>query len=235
MKIQREQVIKIMKYLDKNPDFYFPFKIICEDFKEHNEYYETDCLEEIDYEFIEKNKNLINFYLEENLQNLYPETIELMLKGFLHKIEHTDILNKISNLAIEYRKSWKEDLWESTNIQEYGLNEFLGGKAEAYEDCVEIVNKHLFNIPMLSINVIIKELENLAQVFETKDGDSISYSEIYKWQKNASLMSINEMSQSILQLINGEFDLEDYELYLVAESIVQRIKINSNICVPKTK
>ena len=170
----------------------------------------------------------MNFYLEENLQDLYPETLDLMLKGFLHKIEHTDILNKISNLAIEYRKSWKEDLWESSNIEEYGLNEFLGGKAEAYEDCVEIINKHLFNIPMLSINVIIKELENLAQTFETDDGESITYFDIYKWKETASLVSINEMSQSILELINGEFDFDDEEIYLVAESIIQRIKVVAN-------
>lgn len=228
MKIQREQVIKIMKYLNKNPDFYFPFKIICEDFKEHSEYYKIDCLEEIDYEFLEKNKNLINFYLEENLQNLYPETLELMVKGFLNKIEHTDILNKISNLAIEYRKSWKEDLWESSNIEEYGLNEFLGGKAEAYEDCVEIINNYLFNSTMLSIDVIVKELEKLAQIFQTNNGESITYSDIYKWKETVSLISINEMSQSILQLINGEFDFDDEEIYLVAESIIERIKVVVN-------
>jgi hypothetical protein len=228
MKIQREQVIKIIKYLNENPNFYFPFKIICKNFKEDSDYYETNCLEEIDYKFIESNKNLTNFYLEENLQNLYPETVELMVKGFLHKIEHTDILNKISNLAIEYRKSWKEDLCESESIEEYGLNEFLGGKAEAYEDCVQIINEHLFNMPILSIDVIIKELEKLAQIFETNNGDSINYSEIYKWQENATLVSINEMSQNILELINGEFDLDDEELYLVAESIVQRIKAVTN-------
>ena len=68
-----------------------------------------------------------------------------MAKGFLHKIEHTDILNKISNLAIEYRKSWKENLCESESIEEYGLNEFIGGKADAYEDCVQIIEKHLFS------------------------------------------------------------------------------------------
>ena len=145
MKIQREQVIRIIKYLEENKNFYFPFKIICEDLKENSEYCGADCLKEIDYEFIEKNKSLVNFYLEENLQNLYPETLELMVEGFLHKIEHTNILNKISNLAIEYRKSWKEDLWESPNIEEYGLNEFLGGKAEAYEDCLELLKKYFKN------------------------------------------------------------------------------------------
>ena len=225
MKIQRELVLKIIKYLNENPNFYFPFKVICKDFKENSEYYKVDLLEKIDCNFIEKNKNLINFYLEENLQNLYPETVELMAKGFLHKIEHTDILNKISNLAIEYRKSWKEELWESTDIEEYGLNEFLGGKAEAYEDCVETINKYLFNNTMLSIDVIIKELEKLAQIFQTNDGESITYSDIYKWKENVSLISINEMSQSILQLINGEFDFDDEEIYLVAKSVIDRIKV----------
>jgi len=228
MRVERKKVITIMKYIEENPNFYFPFKIICKDFKENSDYYETDCLEEIDYKFIENNKDLINFQLEENLQDLYPETIELMAKGFIHKIEHADILNKISDLAIEYRKSWKEDLWESSDIEEYGLNEFLGGKAEAYEDCVEIINKHLFNIPMLSINVIIKELEKLAQTFETDDGESITYSDIYKWKETATLVSINEMSQNILELINGEFDLDDEKLYLVAESIVKKIKAVEN-------
>ena len=35
--------------MEKNPNFYFPFKIICKDFKENSDYYETDCLEKIDY------------------------------------------------------------------------------------------------------------------------------------------------------------------------------------------
>ena len=52
-----------------------------------------------------------------------------MVQGFLHKIEYTDILNKISNLAVEYRKSWKEDLWESTDIEEYGLNRIFRWKS----------------------------------------------------------------------------------------------------------
>ena len=228
MKIKREQTIKIIKYLDENPNFYFPFKIICKDFKENSEYYQTDCLKGVDYKFIEKNKDLLNFYLEENLQNLYTETVELMAKGFLHKIEHEDILNKISNLAIEYRKSWKEDLLESSDIEEYGLNEFLGGKAEAYEDCIEIINKYLFDIPMLSTNVIINELKNLAQTFQTDNGESITYGDIYKWKETVSLVSINEMSRRIIQLINGEFDFDDKEIYMVAESIIQRIKADIN-------
>ena len=72
MKIQRELVLKIIKYLNENPNFYFPFKVICKDFKENSEYYKVDLLEKIDCNFIEKNKNLINFYLEEPLANSNP-------------------------------------------------------------------------------------------------------------------------------------------------------------------
>ena len=82
------------------------------------------------------------FELWEDFQNLDIKTLELMSKGFIEEILKRDIISKISNLAMEYRKSWKEDLWESSDIEEYGLNEFLGGKAEAYEDCLELLKKN---------------------------------------------------------------------------------------------
>ncbi|PIZ87621.1 hypothetical protein COX93_00480 [Candidatus Nomurabacteria bacterium CG_4_10_14_0_2_um_filter_30_12] len=49
---------------------------------------------------------------------------------------------EISELAKNYRADWKEELWESENIEEYGLNEFIGGKADAYEDCLELIKKY---------------------------------------------------------------------------------------------
>ena len=47
----------------------------------------------------------------------------------------------ISNLAKEYRASWKFKLCESTNIEEYGFNEYLGGKAEGFEEALAILEK----------------------------------------------------------------------------------------------
>jgi hypothetical protein len=49
--------------------------------------------------------------------------------------------NEISELAKNYRADWKEELWESEKIEEYGLNEFIGGKADAYEDCLNLIKK----------------------------------------------------------------------------------------------
>ena len=54
-------------------------------------------------------------------------------KGLLEK--------KIANLAEEYRSMWKEGLCESEDIEEFGQNEFIGGKADAYEDCLEIMRE----------------------------------------------------------------------------------------------
>ena len=48
---------------------------------------------------------------------------------------------EITALAKNYRDDWKEDLWESENIEEYGLNEFIGGKAHAYEECLDLIKK----------------------------------------------------------------------------------------------
>lgn len=52
---------------------------------------------------------------------------------------------QIAELAKKYKDDWKEELWESEDIEEYGLNEFIGGKAEAYEDCLVLI-KECFHI-----------------------------------------------------------------------------------------
>jgi hypothetical protein len=53
--------------------------------------------------------------------------------------------NEIAELAKNYREEWKEEFWESEKIEEYGLNEFIGGKAEAYDDCLDLIRKYIKN------------------------------------------------------------------------------------------
>jgi hypothetical protein len=48
---------------------------------------------------------------------------------------------EISELAKTFRNDWKEELCESEDIEEFGLNEYLGGRADAYEDCLGIIRK----------------------------------------------------------------------------------------------
>ncbi len=140
MDISRELAIKILKYLDENKGFYFPFLVVCKEyFHEDDDFVEIEASE---WETIEKDEGYITFQLWENLQNLKQDTTELLAKGFLEKITRQSLENHIHILAKNYRKDWREELWESEKIEEYGLNEFIGGKADAYEDCLYIIRKY---------------------------------------------------------------------------------------------
>lgn len=80
MRINRKLAIQILKYLDENTDFYFPFRIMCANGNDFIEF-EPDELEKL-----KANKKYQTFELWENLQNLDEETLQLMAKGFIEKI-----------------------------------------------------------------------------------------------------------------------------------------------------
>ena len=138
MQINRKLVLQILEYLKDNKDFYFPFKIM---YKNNDGDYIEISID--DYNNLLNDKKYNNFELWENLQNLTEETIKLMSKGFIEKIIQKNLLNEVECMAIEYRKTWKEELCDSVKIEEYGFNEFLGGKAEGFEESVEIIKKYL--------------------------------------------------------------------------------------------
>jgi len=141
MDINRELAIKILRYRAENRRFYFPFSVVCKEYSpEDGEYIE---IEPSEWKGVECNKSYKTFKLWENLQNLYDDTTELMAKGFIEKISEESLEQSIYELAKNYRSEWKEELWESEKIEEYGLNEFIGGKADAFEECLYIIRKHM--------------------------------------------------------------------------------------------
>ena len=66
-----------------------------------------------------------------------------MSKGFIEKIIDHSIETEIFENAKKYRELWKEENWECEDSEEFGLNEFLGGKAEGFEESLEIIQKYL--------------------------------------------------------------------------------------------
>lgn len=58
------------------------------------------------------------------------------IKNILKKFEESIIM-----LAKENRSLWKREMCESEDIEKYGLNEFVGGKADAYKDCLDLLKK----------------------------------------------------------------------------------------------
>ena len=121
MKISRELAIKILKYLDKHKNFYFPFLVMCREYSdEDNDFVEIEPDEWIN---IQENDKYQTFELWENLQNLDRETLELMAKGFIEKIEsEEDSDSKLKKYKIEITETLQR-------IEEVEA----GDKAEAFD------------------------------------------------------------------------------------------------------
>lgn len=140
MDISRELAIKILKYLDQHEDFYFPFLVVNKEYSSEDDDFVE--IEPVEWETIESDKNYKTFQLWENLQNLHDNTLELLVAGFIETITKQSLEKHIYALAKNYRKEWQKDLCASEKIEEFGLNEFIGGKADAYEDCLYLIRKY---------------------------------------------------------------------------------------------
>jgi hypothetical protein len=97
MKISRELVLLILKYLLENKDFNFPFKIMCKGYGNNqilfkdNDY--TEIIPEDDYNNLLADNTYNDFELWEDLQNLDKKTLELMAKGFIEKITYKNAID----------------------------------------------------------------------------------------------------------------------------------------------
>lgn len=141
MRISRNLAIMILKYLDNNPKFYFPFLVMCQEYTpEDDDFVEIEPAERKN---IEENDIYQTFELWENLQLLYRETLSLMTKWFIEKITKSWFTKEIRDIKNQYKKLYKRRLTESAKIEEYGTNEFFWGKAEAFEEAIEIINRYI--------------------------------------------------------------------------------------------
>jgi len=144
MKISRKLAIKILRYLKNHKDFYFPFTVMCKEYTEEDEDFVE--IEPAEWKCIMEDEKYQTFELWENLQNLDEVTLRLMSKGFLERITNKDAISRIEETAKQYRQKWDIKLCESTDIVQFGSNEYYGGKAEGFEECLEILCKSKFGI-----------------------------------------------------------------------------------------
>lgn len=140
MDISRELAIKILKYLERHNELNFPFVIVNREYSDEDQDFVE--IEPSEWRSIERDKKYQTFQLWENLQNLEKQTLKLMLKGFLERITNESLELHVARLAKNYRKAWKRELWECGKSEEYGLNEFICGKADAYEDCLDLIKEY---------------------------------------------------------------------------------------------
>lgn len=138
MKISRDLAIRILKYLDRYKDFYFPFLVMCKEYTEEDGDFVE--IEPNEWKLIREDDKYKTFELWENLQNLDEETLELMAKGFLERI--TEVGNNVRNFifytneGFTFQPSSEEDLLEVENCQVLGWGK--GNSAEkAFENFKE--------------------------------------------------------------------------------------------------
>ena len=106
MKISRELAIAILKYLNNNPNFNFPFLVVCKEYTpEDDDFVE---IEPNEWENIEEDEIYQTFELWENLQNLDKKTLKLLSKWFIEKIINDNLENEIKISAKQYRKLYKD-------------------------------------------------------------------------------------------------------------------------------
>lgn len=140
MKISRNIAIKILKYLNENTKFYFPFTVVCQECTP-----EDDDFVEImpdEWEDMKEDKSYQTFELWGIFQCLSLESTELLSKWFLDIILNKGLEKEIETLSEEYGKMYNSKLTESANILEYWENEFFWGKKEAFEEVLEIMKKY---------------------------------------------------------------------------------------------
>ena len=140
MKISRELAIIVLKYCFENPDFYFPFLVMCQEYGP-----EDDDFVEImpdEWELIEEDASYETFELWENLHDLKENTTELLSKWFIDKITNETLEKEVKILFLKYNNLYKPELTESTKILQYWENEFFWWKKEAYEDVLELLDKY---------------------------------------------------------------------------------------------
>lgn len=140
MKITRELAIQILRHCHEHKNFYFPFIVMNKEYTEEDDDFVE--IEPDEWEMIESDEKYQTFELWENLQNLDEKTLRLMSKGFIDKITNRSLENHIIELVINHRNKWTGELEECKKTEEYEWNEFIKGKAEAYEDCLEIIKMH---------------------------------------------------------------------------------------------
>ncbi len=90
-----------------------------------------------------ENAHYDTFEIWGNIQKLELETLQLLSKGFIEKMTYHSIENEIQMQALKFRNLWKEELLESTRIEEFAQNEYFGGKAEGFEESLEMINKYM--------------------------------------------------------------------------------------------
>lgn len=133
MKITRELVILILKYCSENPNFYFPFLVMCKEYIPEDEDFVEICSNE--WKNIKEDEVYQTFELWENLQDVRQNTTELLAKWFIEKILANSKIKKFIFLTFEWFTQ-EPNLEDIENVQMIWIWEWINSK-KAFEHLKE--------------------------------------------------------------------------------------------------
>ncbi len=131
MKINRYLAIKILKYLDRHKNFYFPFSVMCKEYSSDDDFAE---IEPVEWQNIADDNTYQTFELWENLQNLDEETLQLMTKGFLEKIKGKDADDVVLKSTKKYKIEITETLQRVVDVKAKNKNDAIKKIAQQYKN-----------------------------------------------------------------------------------------------------
>lgn len=139
MKITREQAVAILQYRRKNPDFYFPFDVMCQEVDQDNRDEKDEDFIGVEPEDLDEEDDTLpewyqTFELRENLNNLDEETEMLLAKGFLDRMWVPLDLSKTprEKLLKEYSEAIEQYHDAVTDIDFIGEGK-VGTETETFE------------------------------------------------------------------------------------------------------
>ena len=144
MKIDRKLAVQILKYCHEHCEFYFPFLVMCKKYSSEDDDLVEICCNE--WESIEQDKSYQTFELWDNLKRYNNKSIKLLSIGFINEIIGNSILKDLEILVKNYKSYLRKDINNINGLEEFGLNQFIQGKADAYVDCVIIIKKYINNL-----------------------------------------------------------------------------------------
>jgi len=144
MKISRKLAIIILRYLFDNPDFYFPFLVVCKEYTpEDNDFVEISPNE---WSNIDEDESYQTFELWKKIQDIPDNKVieDIVFKWFINVILYDLIEKYIKNSFKNYDDLYNLNLTESDEILKYWENEFFWWKREALQEVLELIENNRF-------------------------------------------------------------------------------------------
>lgn len=168
MPINRKLAIQILNYLYKNPNFNFPFVVVCREYNSEDDDFVEICPEE--RRDIEDDEVYQTFQLWETWNRLDKDYVEYIAKWYIWKIIFDNLTEETKENIKQLEELFENEPSENIKMWEYWDNEYFKWKKEALEETLRIIESYRFDFSETFIKKPEEKKRNEKQfIFVTKD------------------------------------------------------------------